>query len=72
MASLLDPDKLGAKLFIHGRSAFEWEWNGHRLIGGIDVGDVVFAVMPLEIRDEFMKRLIAEFWVAVLIFRSLA
>jgi len=61
MAFLLDPEKLGAKLFIHDRNAFEWEWHGHRLIGGIHVDDVLFAVTSLEIRHEFMKRLKTEF-----------
>ena len=61
MAFLLDPEKLGAKHFIHERNAFEWEWHGHRLTGGIHVDDVLFAVTSLEIRDEFMKRLKAEF-----------
>ena len=51
MAFLLNPDKLGAKLFIHDRNAFGWEWHGHRLIGGIHVGDAFFAVTSLEIRD---------------------
>ena len=63
MRFLLDPDKLGAKLFIHDRDAFEWEWQGHRLIGCIHVDDILFAVSSLEIRDEFMRRLKAEFLV---------
>jgi hypothetical protein len=54
-------ERLGAKLFVHDRDAFEWEWQGHRLIGGIHVDDVLFAVSSLEIRDEFMRRLKAEF-----------
>ena len=61
MAFLLDPEKLGAKFFTHDRNTFEWEWHGHRPMGEIYVGDVLFAVTPLEIRDEFIKRLKAEF-----------
>ena len=64
MASLLDPEKLGAELFIHDRNAFGWECRGHRFIGGVHVNDVLFAVTPLEFGDEFMKRLKAGFWVA--------
>ena len=56
-------ERLGAKLFVHDRNAFEWEWQGHRMIGGIHVDDVLFAVSSLEIRDEFMRRLKAEFQV---------
>jgi hypothetical protein len=67
MRYLLDPDKIGATLFVHDRNAFEWEWNGHRLIGCIHVDDVLFAVSSLDIRniirDEFMRRLRAEFLV---------
>ena len=33
------------------------------MIGGIHVDDVLFAVSSLEIRDEFMRRLKAEFQV---------
>ena len=61
MAFLLDPEKLGAKLFIHERNAFEWEWHGNRLTGGIHVDDVLFAITSLEIHGEFMKCLKAEF-----------
>ena len=64
MASLLDPEKLGAELFIHDRNAFGWECRGHRFIGGVHVNDVLFAVTPLEFGDKFMKRLKAGFWVA--------
>jgi len=63
MRYLLDPEKIGANLYIHDRNAFEWEWNGHRLIGCIHVDDVLFAVSSLDIRDEFMRRLRAEFLV---------
>ena len=63
MAFLLDPEKLGAKLFIHDHNAFKWEWHGNRLTEGIHVDDALFAVTSLEIRDEFMKRLKAEFLV---------
>ena len=63
MRYLLDSEKIGATLFVHDRNAFEWEWNGHRLIGCIHVDDVLFAVSSLDIRDEFMRRLRSEFLV---------
>ena len=53
--------KLGAKILINDRNVFEWEWRGHRLFGAVHVDDMLFAVSSLEIRDEFMRRLRAEF-----------
>jgi hypothetical protein len=63
MRYLLDSEKIGATLLVHDRNAFEWEWNGHRLIGCIHVDDVLFAVFLLDIRDEFMRHLRYEFLV---------
>ena len=49
MRILFDPEKLGAKLFIHDRDAFEWEWQGYRLIGCIHVDGILFVMSSLEI-----------------------
>ena len=54
-------EELGARIFINDRDVFEWEWHGHRLVGAVHVGVMLFAVSSLEIRDEFMRWIRAVF-----------
>ena len=52
---------LGARILINDRIVFEWESQKHRQIGAVHVDDMLLAVISLEIRDEFMRRIRARF-----------
>jgi len=54
-------DKLGVRVMITDRCLFEWEWNGHKMIAGIFVDDIIFGVSDDSIRHEFVRRVAAEF-----------